>query len=174
MTTVLELFDVLLTHSDAILQTDIQRETDGIFGLAGGGIGAFLSTLIVGAILLALIPDYTVHKVKNVYGDPVTSFLYGFLALVLLLIAVVILVISIVGILVAIPLVILAWLVWAVGATIAFLAIGDRLVGHSDGWVKPLLVGAAINGGLALTGIGGIVSFIIGAIGFGTILRDYT
>jgi hypothetical protein len=66
-----------------------------------------------------------------------------------------------------------AYLAWAVGASIAFLAVGDRLVGHEDGWTKPLLVGAAINGGLTLTGIGGIVTFGIGAAGFGAVLRDF-
>ncbi|WP_256493302.1 hypothetical protein [Natronococcus zhouii] len=39
--------------------------------------------------------------------------------------------------------------------------------------MKPLLVATVINGGLALTGIGGIISFLVGAVGFGAVLRDY-
>lgn len=174
----LELFEALvplLDGTDLLLQNSrpVDPGPGGIFGLAGGAMGAFLSTLIVGGILLAVLPDYTEGKVRNVFGDPVASFVYGFLALILLALVVVVLVITVVGIIVAIPLVVLAWLVWAVGATLAFLAIGDRLVGHRDGWLKALLVGALINGALALTGIGGLVSFVLGAIGFGTVLREY-
>lgn len=52
------------------------------------------------------------------------------------------------------------------------MGIADRLVGHEDGWLVPLLIAAAINAGLALSGIGGLVSFVLGALGFGTILDD--
>jgi hypothetical protein len=45
------------------------------------------------------------------------------------------------------------------------LAAGERLVGRGEGWLKPLLVAAAINGGL--------ISFAIGAAGFGAVLQDY-
>ena len=38
--------------------------------------------------------------------------------------------------------------------------------------MKPLLVDAAINGALPLTGIGGLVAFGIGAAGFGAVFRD--
>jgi len=76
-------------------------------------------------------------------------------------------------IVVAIPLLIVAIVVWIVGAVIASLAIADRLIGHEDGWLKPLLVAGAINGGLALTGVRGIVSFAVGAAGLGTVLRAY-
>ncbi len=158
---------------DVLLSIDVNTDIDGPSGLASGAVGAFLTTLIVGGILVVLAPDYTERKVAEVFDDPVTSFIYGFLFLLLLVLIVVVLVVTIIGILVAIPVVILAYLVWAVGATIGFLAIGDRIVGHEDDWLKPLLVAAAINGALALTGIGGIVSFLIGAVGFGAILRDY-
>ena len=58
-------------------------------------------------------------------------------------------------------------------AAVAFLAIADRLVDREDGWTKPLLIAAGLNGALALTGVGGIVSFGIGAAGFGAVLRDW-
>jgi hypothetical protein len=35
------------------------------------------------------------------------------------------------------------------------------------------LIAAAINGGLTLTGIGALVSFCVGAAGFGVVVRDY-
>lgn len=109
----------------------------------------------------------------EVLENPVGSFLYGLVCLVLLFLAIVVLVFTIIGVLVALPLGLRAYVVWAVGASIAFLAIGDRLVGHDDGWAKPLLVGVAINGGLTVTGVGGILSFAIGAAGFGAVLKKY-
>ncbi len=161
--------------ADVILQTaaNIDINIEGPSGLAGGAVTTFATTLILGAILVTVAPRYTERKMAAVFEDPVQAFIYGFIGLILLALLVFLLVITLIGILVAIPLILLAYLVWAVGATIAFLAIGDRLVGRDDGWGKPLLVAAAINGGLALTGVGGILSFIIGAIGFGTILGDY-
>jgi hypothetical protein len=107
-----------------------------------------------------------------VLEEPLGAFVYGVVALLALVVVTIILAITIVGLLVAIPLALVAYVVWAVGAAIAYLAIGDRLVGHDDGWLKPLLVGAAINGVLTLTGIGGLIAFGIGAIGFGAVLRN--
>lgn len=145
----------------------------GPSSVLGSALGAFLTTLIVGAVLLAVVPEYTRKRMDAVLERPLNSFLYGVVCLLALVVAIVVLFFTVIGIIVAIPLAILAYLVWAVGASIAFLAIGDRLVGHGDGWTKPLLVGAAINGGLTLTGIGGIITFAVGAAGFGTVLRAY-
>ena len=141
-------------------------------GLAGGAVGAFLTTLVVGAILVAIFPEYTQRMMTSVTEEPVESLVYGLLALVLLLVASFLLFITIIGIVVAIPLLLLAWVVWGVGAAIAYLAIADRLVGHRDGWLKPLLVAAGINGVLTMTGIGGLIAFAIGAAGFGAVLRS--
>lgn len=146
---------------------------DPVTQLVGNAIGAFVVTLVVGAIMVAVAEEYTEARMADVLDDPVGSFLYGVVCLVFLVLAIIVLVITIVGILVAIPLALLAYVVWAVGAAVAFLAIGDRLVGREDGWAKPLLVGAGLNGALALTGVGGIVSFAIGAAGFGAVLREY-
>ncbi len=141
-------------------------------GLGGSAVGAFLTTLLVGAILIALAPTYTDQMTSLVFGEPVDSFLYGLFVLLALIVVSIVLVITILGILLVIPLLVAAYLVWAVGSTIAFLAIGRRLLDH-NGWLYPLLLGAAINGGLALTGVGGLVSFCIGAIGFGAVIRDW-
>ncbi|WP_236039245.1 hypothetical protein [Haloarcula salinisoli] len=141
--------------------------------LVGSAIGAFLTTLVVGAILVAVAPDYTERKMATLLDEPISSFLYGFVSLIFFALVIFVLAITIVGIIVAIPLAIVLYVAWAVGGAIAFIAIGERLVGRGDGWVKPLLVGAGINGALTLTGIGGIVTFAIGAAGFGAVLRDY-
>jgi len=141
--------------------------------LVGSAVTAFLTTLVVGAILVALAPDYTDGKIAELVDEPVSSFVYGFVAFIILMVAIVVFAFTIVGILIAIPLALALYLLWAVGAAIAFLAVAERLVGHDDGWTKPLVVGAAINGALTLTGIGGLVTFAIGAARFGAVLRGY-
>lgn len=142
-------------------------------GLAGGAVGAFLTTLLLGAVLVALFPDATERLMTAVVGEPFQSLAYGVFALFALVSLTVALVFSIVGIVVAIPLVVAAYLTWGVGSAVAFLAIADRLVGHEDGWGKPLLVAARMNGLLTLTGIGTLVAICVGAAGFGAVLRPY-
>lgn len=142
-------------------------------GLLGSALSAFLGTLIVGGIMLLAFEDYTTRKVQELIDEPAPALLYGLLSLVVLVVVAIALVLTIVGILFVIPLAIVAYVLWVVGAAIAYLAVGDRLVGHDDGWFTPLLVGSAINGVLVLTGIGGLVSFVIGAAGFGAVLRGW-
>ena len=142
-------------------------------GLLGGAVGAFLTTLIVGAILLAVAPEYTERMGEFVLEEPVGAFVYGLAALLAVVVLTILLAITLVGILLAVPLAVVAYVVWAVGAAVAYLALGDRLVGHEDGWLKPLLVGAGINGLLTLTGVGGLIAFGIGATGFGAVLRNW-
>ncbi|QSG07775.1 hypothetical protein [Halapricum desulfuricans] len=145
---------------------------DVAFSLGGGAASAFLSTLLVGAILVALAPDYTERQIDEIRENVVGAFIYGVISLIALLLLSLVLFITIIGVPVAVALLVLAVVLWAVGAAIAFLAIADSLVGHDDGWAVPLVLAAGINGGLALTGIGGLVSFFVGAVGFGTVLRD--
>lgn len=141
--------------------------------VAGGAVGAFLTTLLVGAIMIAVAPEYTRRRMAQVLEDPVGTSVYGIASLLLVFLVALVLVVTIIGIALAIPLLLLAWVVWAVGSAVAFLAIGDRLVGHDDGWTRPLLVAAGINGLLTLTGVGGILSLCVGAAGFGAVLRSY-
>jgi hypothetical protein len=141
--------------------------------LVGSAIGAFLTTLVVGAILVAVAPDYTERKIASLLEEPVSAFLYGFVSLLFFALVILVLAITIFGLLIAVPLALMLYIAWAVGGAIAFLAIGDRLVGRDDGWAKPLVVGAGINGALTLTGIGGLLTFAIAGAGFGAVLRDY-
>lgn len=156
----------------AQMGSDINIDLGSGISLVGSALGAFLTTLVVGGIMVAVVPDFTERMMAAVLENPVGSFVYGVVCLVAAVVVTVLLVITIVGILAAVPLGLATYLLWAVGSAIAYLAIGDRLVGREDGWLKPLLVGAGINGALTLTGIGGIVAFCIGAAGFGAVLRD--
>lgn len=140
--------------------------------LAGSAVGAFLSTLIVAGILVLVAPDYVERMMAELAEEPLVSFVVGFGALLALLVVAVILVITIVGILLAIPLLLIAWVLWAVGSAIGYLAIATRFVDADDSWAIPIVVAAGISGLLALTGIGGLVGFGVGAAGFGAVLRD--
>ena len=140
-------------------------------GLAGSAVWTFVTTVVLGAILVAISPEYTKARMADVVSTPLESVLYGILALLGVIVLAILFVITIIGIPIAIASVFAAYLLWIFGAIIAYLAIADRLVGIDDGWLKPLLVAGAINGALVLTGIGGLVSFVIGAAGFGTVIR---
>ncbi|MFB6180194.1 MAG: hypothetical protein ABEI77_10775 [Halorientalis sp.] len=146
---------------------------DPAVGLAGSAVGTFLTTLVVGAIMIAIVPEYTESKMETVRNEPVGSFVYGVVSLLFVVLVAFVFAITIIGILVAIPFVFLAILVWAVGSAVAFLSIAERLVGHEDGWLLALGLAAGMAGVLTLTGVGGIVSFCVGAAGFGAVLRDY-
>jgi hypothetical protein len=142
-------------------------------GPAGGAVGAFLTTLVVGAIAVAVFPERTEELMAALVEEPVDSLVYGLVVVVGLVLLTFLLVITIVGILVALPLLVVAYVLWAVGATVAYLAIADRLVGHDDGWLPALLVAAGLNGALTATGIGGFIGLAVGAAGFGAILKPY-
>jgi hypothetical protein len=144
---------------------------DPAVGLGSGAFGTFLSTLVVGALLLVLAPAWTRGRMRQVAGNPLGSFAYGLVALVVAAVVVFVLFITIVGILIAVPLAAVLYFVWVVGAVIAYLAIADRFVDVDDDWVVALAVAAALNGVLTLTGVGAFLSFCIGAAGFGTLLR---
>jgi hypothetical protein len=141
--------------------------------VVGSAASVFLTTLLVGAIIVALAPEYTQRRMADVVDRPIGTFGYGLVSIVLLVLVTIVLVITIIGILIAIPFAVLSYVVWAIGSAIAFLAVADRLVGHRDGWAKPLIVGAGINGLLTLTGIGALVSFCVGAAGFGAVLQAH-
>ncbi|ELZ29119.1 hypothetical protein C475_02844 [Halosimplex carlsbadense 2-9-1] len=159
--------------AEALLQVNVDIDLNPVANVVQGAVGSFLTTLVVGAILTAVAPEFLEDRMAAVVDDPVGSFVYGFLVLIFLALAVLVLVITILGILVAIPLVLLAYVVWAIGAAVAFLAIAERFVDREgDDWGTALLVAAALNGGLVLTGVGGVLSFCIGAAGFGAVLED--
>jgi hypothetical protein len=162
-----------LQFGDAASGPGVNVNVDPAAGVASSAVGAFVLTVVVGAIMVTIAPEYTESKMSTLRDEPVGSFVYGVLALVLAVILLVALFFSLIGIPVAFVLFLALLLVWGVGSAIAFLTIAERLLGSDDGWLKPLLVAGALNGGLTLTGIGGLVAFCIGAAGFGAVLQDY-
>ena len=107
-------------------------------GLAGGAVSAFLTTLILGAIFVAVFPDASERLMASVVDDPFNSVAYGVFALFAVVLMTLALVMSVIGIPVAVLLLVSAYVAWGAGAAIAFLAIADRLVGHADGWLLRL------------------------------------
>ena len=156
-----------------MLQINVDLGVDSTVGLVGSAFSAFLTTLVVGAILVAVVPEYTEERMAAVVDDPVGSLVYGLAVFLVVIVVMVVFAITIVGLLVALPLALLLYVVWALGSTIAYLAIADRLVGHDDGWTLPLLVAAGINGALVLSVVGGLVGFLVGAAGFGAVMAEY-
>jgi hypothetical protein len=111
---------------------------DPAAGVAGGAGTAFLTTLLVGAVLIALAPAYTDRQMETVFDEPLGSFLWGLVGIGGVILFAILLVLSLIGILFVIPFLIVAYLAWAVGSTIAFIAIDDRLaeafdLGDDDG-----------------------------------------
>lgn len=160
---------VLLQMSPPVDPSDVGPTV----GLGGGAFSSFASTLVIGAIMVVLAPDWTRSRMRDVLEDAIGSFVYGLVSLVFVILVVVVLTITIIGIPLAVLFGLLAGLIWAVGATIGFLAIADRLLGPREGWLVPLLLAGAMNGLLALIGIGWLISFPVGAVGFGTVLRNW-
>lgn len=140
-------------------------------GLVASAVWTFLVTVILGGILVAIAPEYTRARMADVGANPVGNFLFGLVALVLVIVVAVIFAITIIGIPIAMLLGLVAYLLWIFGAIIAYLAIADRLIGPRNQFLGLLLLAGAINGILVLTGIGSIISFIVGATGFGTVVR---
>jgi len=157
-----------------VLQSEVNVDVDLTNALGGGAVGAFLTTLVVGAVLVALAPDYTETRMAEVVEDPVGTFAYGIAVLLVLAVLIVALVFSIIGILFVIPLIVVAYVVWAFGSAVAFLAIADRLVDREgDDWLAALLVAALLSGALVATGVGSLLALAIGAAGFGAVIRHW-
>jgi hypothetical protein len=105
---------------------------------------------------LANAPDGTLLYRSLTLGKVVVTFLF---------------LITVIRILLAIQLLLVAYLGPGIGTGIAYLAVGDGLVGRGDGWLKPLLLKSAINGMLVLKGVSGLLSLLICAADFIAVVR---
>lgn len=152
-----------------ILQTDVSISFGGdtAAGIGISAIGAFLGTLIAGEVVLSTRLERLNRSMSFVDEHPLRSFFTGVVPFVVG--AVVVLVFPSFAIALVIG---LGWYVlWSIGAAIASLTLAERIVGSDEDWTKPLVLGAALIGGLTLTGVGGIVAFCIGAAGLGAALE---
>lgn len=162
---------------EALLQTggDVIEPWSRVMAAGGvtSAVSAFVATLVVGGLLVAIAPDYTERTVARVHEEPGECIVYGVVASIGFLLVAIALIVTIVGILVAIPLLFVVAVVGLVGSVLAYLAVGERLVGNESGWGGPLVLGAVVNAVLAFTSIGGLIGLVISAAGFGAVIRDW-
>lgn len=144
-----------------------QQQFDPIVQATGG----FFFTLIVGAIVLAAAPNYVDSIIEDIYDEPVASFAWGVLVLIVFVGSVILLAITIVGIILVIPL-LLAFIVLAiVGNVLAFLAVCDGVV--DSRWVALVVAAAGVAIVNFIPVIGAIISFVIGSVGMGAVVRRW-
>jgi len=137
-------------------------------------VGTFLGTLVVGGLLLVLVPEFVEKSIDTIEEEPGKSFVWGLGIGILLVIVLLGLIITLVGIVIAIPLMFVMAIVWFVGSAIAFILLGERLVGAADmettRWGH-LLVGALLATVIAAVPfIGGFINFVINVFGVGAIV----
>ena len=148
-----------------------------------GFVGTFLVyvvlTLVIGALVLALGPEYTRSIDRRIREEPVESGLYGLATVIGLFVATFVLVITVIGILLWIPLVLAFFVVALVGDTIAAITIGAALhrsvstSGESTLGIG-LLLGAVVVGFLvAIPVVGGLVGFVVSTVGVGAMVRSW-
>lgn len=157
-----------------VLQSCSLGESSGIaIGLGAGAVSVFLATLLAGAVLTTFAPRYTEKMILAVRGRPIGSLFYGLLSMLTAALVILLLFLTYLAAPVALLLLVTATVAVVMGATITFLAITDKLVGHDDSWLAVLVLAAAVNAGLVLTGVGGLVSVGAAAAGFGAMLNNY-
>lgn len=131
---------------------------------------------IIGWIVLGVAPKFTDNGVRYVYTHPGEAFLYGLLAIVIVFGATVLLAITVIGLVIVIPgLIVLAILGFG-GMTVAIISLGVWVrsslefgIGGIDGkYETSLLVGVVAWVAIDMVPVlGGLVTFVIGTMGFG-------
>ncbi|WP_416839349.1 hypothetical protein [Haloferax sp. DFSO52] len=171
----------LLTH--LILQQGpiTQNPDPSVFArFLGSTISAavtFVGTLIVGALLIAIVPDFTEKVIDTIEDEPIPSFLWGLGIFIVFIIAIIILIITLIGIIIAVPLIFLMILVSLVGGATVFIYVGERLLEaanvETSRWGH-LAAGALVATVLAaLPIIGGLTNFIVNTVGVGAIVYHW-
>jgi hypothetical protein len=139
---------------------------------------AFVSTLIIGAMLLSNLEGYTARVAKTIRNDPLESLIIGIGVLVGFIVLVFLCaLLGVVGVLLLVVLVFgFAFLSIAANA-IAYMTVFAPYVGRLPSLVFAALVAAAfgylpaVGGTTAL--VGRIVSFLLGAVGLGAMTIVY-
>jgi hypothetical protein len=135
-------------------------------------IGAFVGKLVMGTLLLALAPDFVENVIDAVEDDPVASSRWG-LAIFVTVAVGILLVALLVGVTVAVSLATAALVVYLVGGTIVFVAVGERLLDALDVGTSRwghLLAGTLVGTMLATIPVVGLVAnLVVDHVGLGTI-----
>lgn len=134
----------------------------------------FVVTLVVGAVLLTLVPEYVEGVIETVQWNTGRSFFWGLCLFVGFSVAILFFLITLSGILIAIPLLFVETVLYMVGGVIVFLMVGERLLARrtaaSSRWIH-LVVGSVVSGVIAgLPGVGLLFSTIVNFLGAGGIV----
>ncbi|AGN01548.1 hypothetical protein L593_08015 [Salinarchaeum sp. Harcht-Bsk1] len=160
----------VLASGDLLLQNTGGFEQEQYTNRATPG-SSFVATLVVGALLIGLANDYVTEIAEYIENKPVASFAWGVGAMIGFVVVFVLLAITVVGLIVAIPLAFVFVFVAIAGNVLAFIAVTEQFV--DERWVA-LLVAAVVTAVLnAIPGVGSLVSFVIGSIGLGAVVRHW-
>ncbi|QCJ48379.1 hypothetical protein [Haloprofundus sp. MHR1] len=159
---------VALAGVVAAQQVPSPRSTPRFSPLVAVG-GSFVFNLLVGGLLVVFVPDYLRRTTTRFRDDPVSTFLWGLLAFVVLVVGSIL----IITMIVTIP----AMLVFGiVGNIIACVGIGMAIVGGGvdDSLLKPLAVGLLVVTLVSQIPILGlVVNFVIGMMGAGAMVNEF-
>lgn len=160
----LEVSNVILQGASEVNQ---QQQFDPTTQAAGG----FFLTLIVGAIMIAAMPDYVDAIIEDILEEPFANFAWGILALIGFFVVIVILAITVVGLIFALPLAFVFVIVGIAGSVLAYLAVCDGLV--DSRWVALVVAAIATAVVNLVPVIGGVIGFVISSIGLGAVVRRW-
>ncbi|GAB3689725.1 hypothetical protein GCM10028857_25410 [Salinarchaeum chitinilyticum] len=119
--------------------------------------------------MLAIAPNFVDSMVEAIQDEPVASFAWGIIALVLFVVVVILLALTIVGIILVIPLAIGFAILAVVGNVLAFIAVCDGVVDNR--WVALAIAAVAVAVVNVIPVVGSLISFVVGSIGMGAIVR---
>lgn len=140
------------------------------FGSTLFDVYGFLVNLVLGAVLLLVFPDGSRRLARRLRDEPLSTGLYGLVALIGIPILLVLVAITIIGIpLAIIGALLFAVMVW-VGSIYGRYAVGEWLLGYvgTDNRWLALVVGLVVVGLVSLVPIlGGLVEFVVLLLGLG-------
>ncbi|WP_144799131.1 hypothetical protein [Halorubrum depositum] len=128
---------------------------------------------LVGVVVSAVAPEFTDDGVEYLRAEPGEAFLYGVAAYVGIAVAMFLLAITVIGLVVVVPAVIVIAILSFGGTAVSAIALGTWIrsalgSGAESGRETALVVGAVAWAGLGLVPVlGGLVRFVVGAMGFG-------
>ncbi|WP_435095986.1 hypothetical protein [Halarchaeum sp. P4] len=146
-------------------------------GVVGRAVGAFVGTLLVGGLLLALAEDWFERLLGVVDEEPFPSFLWGLGTLVVFVCVGIVFVLTVIGILLVIPLVVVGLLLKFAGDALVYVYVGGRAA-EGLGWETTrwghLVAGAAFAGLVAaVPAVGWLISFVVSSVGVGAVVHTW-
>jgi len=145
--------------------------------LAGSAALSFVGTAVgvtlVGLVVSAIAPDFTDSGVEYLRADPGEAFVYGVVAYVAIAVAMFLLAITVIGLIVVVPAILVLAVLSFGGTAVSAIALGTWIrsllgMGAANGRGADLVVGAVAWAGFGLVPVlGGLVRFVVGAMGFG-------